>query len=34
LTFANAASSLYNRNQFAESPTLEEVIELLDRINM
>jgi ribokinase len=34
LTFANAASSLYIRNQFAESPTLEEVIELLDRINM
>ncbi|MGA9317187.1 MAG: carbohydrate kinase family protein [Nitrososphaeraceae archaeon] len=34
LTFANAASSLYIRNQFAESPTLEEVVELLDRINM
>lgn len=34
LTFANAASSLYIRNQFAESPTLEEVGELLDRINM
>jgi ribokinase len=34
LTFANAASSLYVRNHFAESPCLEEVIELLDRINM
>ncbi|MFY9965500.1 MAG: carbohydrate kinase family protein [Nitrososphaeraceae archaeon] len=34
LTFANAASSLYIRNQFAESPTFEEVVELLDRINM
>ncbi|MGA7370918.1 MAG: carbohydrate kinase family protein [Nitrososphaeraceae archaeon] len=34
LTFANAASSLYVRNQSAESPSLEEVVELLDRINM
>jgi ribokinase len=34
LTFANAASSLYVRNRSAESPSLEEVVELLDRINM
>ena len=34
LMFANAASSLYVRNQSAESPTLEDVVELLDRINM
>ena len=34
LTFANAASSLYVRNHSAESPSLEEVVELLDRINM
>jgi ribokinase len=34
LMFANAASSLYVRNHSAESPTLEDVVELLDRINM
>jgi ribokinase len=34
LTFANAASSLYVRNHSAESPSLEEVVQLLDRINM
>lgn len=34
LTFANAASSLYVRNHSAESPSLDEVVELLDRINM
>lgn len=34
LRFANAASSLYVRNHSAESPSLEEVIDLLDRINM
>lgn len=34
LTFANAASSLYIRNDFAEPPTLEEVADLLERIKM
>ena len=34
LMFANAASSLYVRSHSAESPSLEEVVELLDRINM
>lgn len=34
LTFANAAASLYIRDQFAQSPTLEEVVDLLDRIQM
>ena len=34
LWFANAASSLYVRNHSAEPPSLEEVLELLDRINM
>lgn len=34
LMFANAASSLYVRSHSAESPSLEEVVELLDRIDM
>jgi ribokinase len=34
LMFANASSSLYVRNNSAESPSLEEVVELMDRINM
>ena len=34
LMFANAASSLYVRSPSGESPNLEEVIEMLDRINM
>ena len=34
LTFTNAASSLYVRHHSAESPNLEEVVQLLDRINM
>jgi ribokinase len=34
LTFANATSSLYIRNHFSEPPTLDEVVDLLDRIKM
>ncbi|MFZ0203705.1 MAG: hypothetical protein WAL46_08435, partial [Nitrososphaeraceae archaeon] len=34
LLFSNACASLYVRNPYGEPPTMNEVVDLLDRISM